>query len=95
MARCEPEHFEGIEPELVYVARKLRYATRVEALLTDAGVDYVVETDTVMGGFIFRSARMGAYFYVAPTDLERAAAAITKEGFSLEPTVPTEPTAPA
>jgi hypothetical protein len=84
MARREPEHFEGIEPELAYVARKLRYATRVEALLTDAGVDYVVEVDAVAGGFLFRSERQAAYFYVAPTDLERAAAAIRKEGFSLE-----------
>ena len=83
MARREPEDFEGIEPTLVYVARKLRHARRVEELLTDAGIDYVVETDTFGTGFIFRTERVGAFFYVPPADERRASAAIAVEGFTL------------
>lgn len=83
MARREPEYFGGVEPALVYVARKLRHATRVETLLTDAGVDYAVETDVVGVGFLFRTERMGAFFYVAPADEARARQALAAEGFAL------------
>lgn len=83
MARRDGGDFDGVEPELLYVARKLRYAVRVEELLTDAGVDYAVETDTFAVGLIFRSQRVGAFFYVAPADLERAAAVLEPEGFTL------------
>jgi len=84
MARREPEHFDGVDPVLVYVARKLRYATRVEEMLTDAGVDYAVETDTIAAGFIFRTERVAAFFYVAPIDQERASAILEREGFRLQ-----------
>ena len=83
MARREPEHFEAVEPVLVYVARKLRHAVRVEELLTGAGIDYAVEADTFVAGFIFRTQRVGAYFYVAPEDEERAARVLDGEGFKL------------
>jgi len=83
MARREPEAFEGVETALVYVARKVRHATRVEALLTEAGIDYAVETDTLVVGVIFRAERVGAFFYVAPTDLERATQVLGREGFRL------------
>lgn len=82
--RKEPEDFSDIEPALVYAARKLRHAHRVEALLTGAGIDYVVETDVIGVGFLFRAERMGAFFYVAPADLERAADVLRAEGFVLE-----------
>jgi hypothetical protein len=84
MARREPEAFEGLEPVLAYVARKLRHATRVEDLLTGAGIDYVVETDTVAVGFIFRVERVGAFFYVAPTDHARTTSLLEREGFTLK-----------
>lgn len=83
IVRKEPEHFDGIDPVLVYVARKLRHAQRAEALLTGAGIDYAVETDVVSVGFILRSERMGAFFYVAPPDEVRAREALAREGFTL------------
>lgn len=83
MARREPEDFDGVEPALVYVARAMRHARRVEHLLTEAGIDYVVETDTVGSGFLFPTQRMGAFFYVRPVDEGRAATAIAVEGFRL------------
>ena len=84
MARREPEHFDGVEPVLVYMARKLRHARRVEDLLTEAGIDYAVEADTFTGGIIFRTERTGAFFYVAPVDEARASAALAVEGFGMK-----------
>ncbi len=89
MARRDPEHFDEIEPELVYVARRLRYARRVEILLTDAGIDYAVETDVISTGFLFPSQRMGAFFYVAPADTDAARQALEREGFALHIADPT------
>ena len=64
--RREPEHFGDQERSLLYVAQKLKHALRVEQLLTDAGLDYVVESDEYSSGTIFRRVRVGAFFYVAP-----------------------------
>ncbi len=66
--RQEPDFFGDQDLGLVYVAKKLKEALRLEKLLTDAGVDYLVEPDKYSGGVIFRSERIGAFFYVAPED---------------------------
>lgn len=81
--RKEPEHFDEIDPVLVYAARKLRHAKRAEALLTEAGLDYVVETDVISVGFLFKTERTGAFFYVAPADEAAARTTLGREGFSL------------
>lgn len=83
MARRDPEHFDAIEPELIYVARRLRHARRVEVLLTEARIDYAVETDLIASGVLFPTQRMGAFFYVAPDDVPAARAALEREGFAL------------
>ena len=70
--RREPDFFGEQELLLVYIAKKLKEALRLEKLLTDAGVDYLVEPDKYSGGIIFRSERVGAFFYVAPADSESA-----------------------
>jgi hypothetical protein len=64
--RQEPDFFGDVELTLVYVAKKLKEALRLEKLLTDAGVDYLVEPDMYSGGVLFKSERVGAFFYVAP-----------------------------
>lgn len=64
--------FEDRDAVLVYIAKKLKDALRLEALFTDAGIDYGVETDEYHGGVVFPSARIGAFFYVLP-DAETAA----------------------
>ena len=81
--RREPEHFGDVEPVLAYVARKLKHALLVEQLLTEAGVDYVIETDTFANGIIFRSERIGAFFYVQADDLNTARGALERHGFRL------------
>ena len=64
--RQDPDHFGDQELNLVYVAKKLSEALRLEKLLTDAGLDYLVEPDKYSGGIIFQTERVGAFFYVVP-----------------------------
>lgn len=64
--RREPDFFGERELVLVYVAKRLREALKLEKLLTDSALDYLVEPDRYSGGLIFRSERIGAFFYVAP-----------------------------
>lgn len=79
--RREPDHFGEVELALLYVAKRLKEALRVEEILTGAGFDYLVESDTYRGGVIFPSERIGAFFYVGPSDDRPARAALIRAGF--------------
>jgi len=68
----ESEFFDGKAPVLVYIAKRLNDALRLEQLLTDAGVDFGVEADEYRAGVIFRTVRAGAFFYVLPDSVDRA-----------------------
>jgi hypothetical protein len=81
LMKKEGDWFEGREAQLIYIAKKLADATRLEAVLTAAGVDYGVEPDEYQGGVIFRRTRVGAFFYVVAEDWERAAGAMGASGF--------------
>lgn len=70
--RREPEFFGEIELDLIYMAKRLREALRIEKLLTEAEIDYLVETGTYTGGLLMKRDLTGAFFYVAPVALERA-----------------------
>lgn len=72
MPRRDPEFFGDRELDLLYIAKRLRDALKLEDALTGAGVDYAVQTDTYHGGIIFRAQRTGAFFYVDPGSLEAA-----------------------
>jgi hypothetical protein len=76
--------FEGKEPVLIYIAKKLKEALRLEEALTAAGIDYGVEADEYRGGVIFRSARIGAFFYVLPETVTAAHAAMLRENFKAQ-----------
>lgn len=75
--------FEDRELELIYIAKRLSEALRLETLLTEAGVDYAVEADRYKGGVIFHSERIGAFFYVLPETVEPARAAMQSHGFRM------------
>lgn len=79
--RQDEAHFEGQELILLYIARRLREAKAVEALLTQAGIDYLVEADLYMGGFLFRRALHGAFFYVTASDDARARELMRAHGY--------------
>jgi hypothetical protein len=70
--RRDPEFFGEAELDLLYMARRLREALKLETLLTEAGLAYMVATGMYTGGFLMRRELTGAFFYVAPTDLTRA-----------------------
>jgi hypothetical protein len=65
----------------IYVAKRLADAESLEAVFKTAGIEYEVETDTYQGGIIFRSARVGAFFYVAPETWEQAVGVMKENGF--------------
>jgi hypothetical protein len=77
----DAEYFDGVEPELIFVARRLGDAISLESVLTAAGVDYAVEADHYEGGVIFKSMRVGAFFYVRPESRERAVAVMLENGY--------------
>lgn len=82
--RREADFFGDREMDLVYIAKKLEEALRLESVFTESGVDYAVETDKYSGGVIFRSERVGAFFYVLPEDASQALAVIERHGFRIQ-----------
>jgi hypothetical protein len=79
----EAPFFEGKEPVLIYIAKKLKDALRLESIFTEAGVDYGVEADEYRGGVIFRSVRAGAFFYVLPETVDRAVQVLHQNGYKV------------
>ena len=75
------EHFGDQELVLIYIAKQLKDALRLETVLTEAGLDYLVEPDKYSGGVIFQSERVGAFFYVAPADEGAAKDTLSRNGF--------------
>jgi len=79
--RQDAAFFEDREPLLVYIAKRLKEAMKLEEALTKAGIDYAVEADQYAGGIIFRSERTGAFFYVAEENAEAARGVMRENGF--------------
>jgi hypothetical protein len=77
--------FEGKEPILIFIARRLRDALHLESILTAAGLDYGVEADQYTGGVIFRSSRIGAFFYVLPESVSAAHHVMQSNGYRPHP----------
>lgn len=77
----DADYFADTEPELIFIAKRLSDAVGLESVLVGAGVDYAVETDEYQGGMIFRSMRVGAFFYVRPEARERAIALMMENGY--------------
>jgi len=79
--RRNDEFFGDQELTLLYIAKKLRDALRLEDVLTKAGIDYLIETDTYRGGFLFVSERVGAFFYVQPSAVDQTRKLIAANRF--------------
>ncbi len=77
----DPDFFDGTEPQLIFVAKRLRDAKSLESVLTEGGLDYGVEADEYLGGWIFKSKRVGAFFYVRPEVREAAIALLLQNGY--------------
>jgi hypothetical protein len=63
VAQVEPEELHGLER--IFLAPTLRAARKAEAMLTEAGIDYVVQVEPFGRSFLFGTIRHGAVFYVA------------------------------
>jgi hypothetical protein len=81
LMKQEASYFEGHQPILIYIARKLKDALQLESILTQSGLDYGVEADDYRGGVIFRSVRAGAFFYVLPKAVETAHEIMRRHGY--------------
>jgi len=79
--RQEPSYFEGKEPVLIYIAKRLKDALRLEEIFTAAGLDYGVEADEYRAGVIFRSVRAGAFFYVLGENVAAAHEVMRAKGY--------------
>jgi hypothetical protein len=79
--RREPDFFGDQDLDLIYIAKRLKDALRIEDMLTQAGVDYLVEPDRYTGGVVFRTERVGAFFYVAPESGSAARTVVAGAGF--------------
>ena len=77
----EASYFDGKQPALVYIAKKLRDALRLESVFTESGIHYGVEADNYKGGVIFTSVRTGAFFYVLPETVNAEHEAMRRHGF--------------
>ena len=82
--RREPDFFgEGVELVLIYISKRLKEALALEALFTEAGLDYLVEPDAYTGGILFRTQRTGAFFYVAAESETNAKELMARSNYKL------------
>ena len=79
--RREPDFFGDRDLVLLYIAKRLDEALKLEAALSAAGLDYLVEADHYQGGVIFRAERVGAFFYVPPEAAEAARQLLRSQGW--------------
>lgn len=90
--RRDADFFGEEELDLIYIAKRLSEAKRVEGVLTAAGVEYAVEPDEYFGGFIFKRVRVGAFFYVRPEAAESSRGVLRGAGY--RPHLPEDAPAP-
>ena len=79
--RRDADYFGDRDMDLIYIAKRLKDALRLETVLTEAGLDYAVEADNYVGGIIFRTTRTGAFFYVPPEQTEAARETLHRHGY--------------
>jgi hypothetical protein len=80
VAHVEPEELQDLER--IFIARTLRQARKAEALLTEAGVDYVVQVEPYGRSFLFGTIRHGAAFYVAAAQAGHGRERLIGAGFA-------------
>ena len=79
--RRDADFFGDAELDLIFMARRLRDALKLEKLLGEAGIDYAVETGTYTSGVLIKRDLAGAFFYVAPADAEKGRSLVAQSGY--------------
>ena len=82
MARVDPEALEDRGLICVYIAATLADALRAEDLLSERGVDYVVQAEP-LARTLFGSLRYMAAFYVAESQAQYCGAQLVAAGLGL------------
>ena len=86
--RQDAAFFGDREMDLIYIGKKLAEAQALEAVLTAAGWDYYVEPDEYSGGFLFKTQRTGAFFYVLFEKAPEARELLERSGYKPQPALP-------
>ena len=79
--RLHHDDFDGRELELIYIARAVDEAQKIEAILDERQIDYAIEVEQFRTGVIFASVRAGAFFYVLPEVAHRCRETLTELGW--------------
>ena len=79
--RREPDFFGDQDLVLIYVARRLKEALAVERVLDRSALDYTVVPTPYTSGFLLRTERVGAFFYVTLATEQSARALVQEHGF--------------
>jgi hypothetical protein len=88
--RQDASYFDHHDPRLIYIAKKLKESLAVELMLSENAVEYGVETDHYHGGMVFKTQRVGAFFYVRPNDEDRARSLLSQHGYQPADPLPDE-----
>lgn len=87
--RREESFFPDQELVLVYIAKRLSEAKRIEDLFDAQSLDYLVEPDRYRGGVLFVRELVGAFFYLPESAAPRGREVLTSAG--LKPYEPEDP----
>ena len=86
--RRDPDFFGETELVLVYMAKRLKHALAIEKIFDEGGVDYFLETGSYLSGLLFRTSKVGVYFYTTAPDEKHALALLAACGFRVEAKLP-------
>lgn len=87
--RREEDFFPDQELVLVYIAKRLREAKKVEDLFDAHSLDYLVEPDRYRGGVLFVRELIGAFFYLPEAMVPQGREVLSSAG--LKPYEPEHP----
>ncbi len=79
--RQDPDFFGDQDLVLIFVAKRLKVALALEKVLDAGEFDYAVVPAHYTSGLLFRSERIGAFFYVTPDVVPRARVLMLAHGF--------------
>ena len=81
LMRRDSDFFGDLELDLLYMARRLSDALKLEEWLTTGGIDYAVETGTFTGGMLIKRELAAAFFYVRPADVAGSRQILAQHGY--------------
>lgn len=87
--RREEDFFPDQDLVLVYIAKRLREAKKVEDLFDTHSLDYLVEPDRYRGGVLFVRELIGAFFYLPEAMVPQGREVLSSAG--LKPYEPENP----